>query len=284
VASARRLSELDGRTRFLTRVPSSAGWANLLDVARPEAVDAQLDELGGRRRGMRSVAAAQLAASIACTVVRPVMAMLFVERRVPEASPEMFFVEAPTGGRFERLAVLPGTVTALDTDAAADHPATRAVSDPEALLEAAAEVVDRALSPVLRAIRVEGRYGLAQSWGAVLDMIGATSLLTARLAGLDQRVVWGQAQRLCAMVRQRVEQPKASAPRPFFVEFSGGEALYTVKGTCCLRYREHGLRAGEALSVGAVEAAFCKTCPFLRDDTRRTRCSTQMEHEATRGR
>lgn len=279
VASAARLAGLDARVRFETSVPAGDGWVTLTEAARAENVRARLDALGGWRRGMRGVAAAQLAASLACCVVRPVMALLFVEHRVPDLDGDTTLVQAVDGGRFERLVVLPGTVTALPADPTAGRAEVRTVAGQGELLEVAADLVEGTLSPALRTIRGEGRYGMSQLWGAVLDMIGATSLLTARIGGLDQQQVWSEAQRLCGMVQARAEQPTASNPRPFPVTFSGGEALYTVKGTCCLRYREHGLRAGEAPADGSTDTAYCKTCPFLRDDARLTRCSEQMERE-----
>lgn len=280
--TAGRLARLDTRVRFDTEAPAAGGWVSLADAATPENVRAHLDALGADRRGMRSVAAAQLVAGLACTVVRPLMAMLHVQRRVPALPPEYSYVRAPDGGRFEQLALLGQTLATLPDDPCRDHPAVRTVPGTDELLTEAATAIDAALTPVLRTIRVQGRYGLPQQWGAVFDMIGATSLLSARMAGLDQQRTWRHAQRLCALVRERVEASRACLPRPFPVAWSGGDALYTVKGTCCLRYREHGIRAGEPAPDDAGGTAYCKTCPFLCDETRRTECREQMERESTR--
>lgn len=280
VSSASTLAGLDTRVRLGTDVPVGPTWTSLAEAASPELIRGHLDVLGGHRRGMRTVAAAQFDASLACTVVRPLMALLHTEHRVPVLRPEHTYVRAPDGGRFDALALRPGLLTALPSDPAAGHPAVRAVSDMDDLVACAADTIDTALTPVLRTVRIEGRYGLPQLWGAVLDMIGATSLLTARIAGIDQQRAWAHAQRLCQLVQERVEQERACHPRPFSVTWSGGEALYTVKGTCCLRYREHGLRAGDPTPDDAEDTAYCKTCPFLRDDTRRLQCRDQMEREA----
>lgn len=274
VDSAQRLSALDARTALDTETPDADGWMMLSALARRPVIDAILTELPASRRGMRNVAAAQFAASLACCVVRPLMAMLHLDNRVPALRPVAVSV-LERDGRFHGLALQPAEVYALPDDPAGPHPALRPVSGPDKLDQLASESIHAALAPVLYTVRLEGRYGLPRLWGAVLDMVGATSLLVARIAGLDQQRAWDRAERLCALVRQLAEQPNADQPRPFAVRWSGGEAVYTVKGTCCLQYREHGLRPREHTD----SSAYCKTCPFLCEQQRQQQCRAQAERD-----
>jgi hypothetical protein len=65
-------------------------------------------------------------------------------------------------------------------------------------------------------------------------------------------------------------------PQPFSVPWSGGEAVFTVKGTCCLRYREHGLRPSDH---ARDRTAFCHTCPFVDECERRQHFADKMARE-----
>lgn len=277
IASARRLSELDSRTRLAMSGFHGADWFTLSEAGRRSVVEAWLDELPATGCGMRNVAAAQLAAGLACCVVRPLMALLHREGRMPNLRPGEVHIRW-SGREFDHLALTPGEVYALPNDPEIEHPSMLVVSTMDELVERAAEILHRVLSPVLHTIRLEGRYGLPLLWGAVLDMIGATSLLVARISRLDQQLVWQQAKQLCALVQERADQPLACHPQPFPVEWSGGAALYTVKGTCCLQYREHGPCKGDRES-GSV---YCKTCPFLREEARKSECSRQLERDMIR--
>ncbi len=279
LGSALRLSQLDARTGFRAPAPHLDGWHLLTEVAGSPMVTACLDELPGTRTGMRNVAAAQLAASLACCLVRPLMAMLHIDHRVPALRPESTHV-LQRDGRFHALALDACDIYALPGDPATGHPALHTVTGHDDLDALVARQIHAVLAPVLHTIRAEGRYGLPRLWGAVLDMIGATSLLVARIGGLDQCQVWHRAKHLCALVQELADQPRACHPRPFAVNWSGGEALYTVKGTCCLQYREYGLRAGE----GQDGDSYCKTCPFVTEGKRQSQCSNQLEHDMAHAR
>lgn len=277
VGTARRMCATDLRLAFTT-VPSSQsdGWVSLRAAASGPVIRSWLDELPASAKGMRNVAGARVGLSFACLLVRPLMAVLHLEQRVPVLSPDTVFLRRQDG-QFVQLAVQPTEMYALGDDPDAGHPATHQVPDMARLIEPMGEQLYTALAPVLSAVRAEGRYGLTNLWGGVLDMIGATSLLSARIGRLPQDLVWRRAEQLCDLVGARTEQRRVRYPTPFEVSYSGGDALFTVKGTCCLQYREHGLRAGEDDDSGK---AYCKTCPFLREDTRLRRCANTVERDA----
>lgn len=275
LGTAARLSAMDDRIRFSARMPKGDGWVSLGDASARETVAGWLDELPTSGSGMRNVAGARVGLSFACCVVRPLMATLHLEHRVPMLALDSTFIRR-AHRQFVEFAVVPTEVYALDGDREIDHPALHPVPDIAQLIEHSARSLYWTLAPVLGAVRAEGRYGLPHLWGGVLDMIGATSLLAARLGGLPQQEVWRRAEQLCSLVYSYSEQRKVRYPTPFAVNYSGGDALFTVKGTCCLQYREHGLRAGEQDEQGT---AYCKTCPFLAEDTRVRRCVRTVERD-----
>jgi hypothetical protein len=248
---AARLDARGPRFGFVCPPPADPGWRRLADVDAT-LIGRWLDELPAAQAGMRNVAAAGTALRLANCVVRPLMATLHLERQFPDLTSADVYVERLPGG-FGRLALRP---TAL------------LPGQPEV----AAERLYGLFLPVLRAIRVDGKYGLRGLWGGVLDMIGAASLLVARTVGLPQQEVWATTERVLDAIAKHAHCKVR--PQPFTVCYSGGEALFTVKSTCCLRYREHGLRAGEQSDNND---AYCHTCPFADDDLRRRHYAEQME-------
>jgi hypothetical protein len=248
---AARLDARGPRFGFVCPPPADPGWYRLADIDAA-MIGSWLDELPAAQAGLRNVAAAGTALRLANCIVRPMMATLHIERQFPDSTPADVYVER-LGGGFGRLALratplLPGQP------------------------ELAAERLYGLFLPVLRAIRVDGKYGMRGLWGGVLDMIGAASLLVARTAGLPQRDVWATTERLLDGIATRAHCK--GRPQPFSVCYSGGEAMFTVKSTCCLRYREHGLRAGEQPDNNE---AYCHTCPFADDELRRRHYAEQME-------
>lgn len=269
---ARELAEFDTRLRFFTGAPPGDDWLTLDALPDRELIGRLLDQSPATGMRLRNVAAAQLGASLACTVVRPMMAMLHLYDTVPVITPAGAYLHR-SGYRFHDLSLVPAELVTLSEH---DHPAWRRVDDWDELARHAADTLVTLFAPVLRTLRVEGRFGLGQLWGSVLDMIGATSLLVARLGKLDQQLVWSRAVRLCELVSDLIETPKVRRPTPFAVPWRGADAMFTVKGTCCLQYREYGLRAGESDHEGK---AYCKTCPFITDESRAQLCASQLERD-----
>ncbi len=266
IEMGRRLDERGPRFGFVSPVPAGAGWHSLSEAATAGLLADWLDECPASRAGMRNVAAAGTSLKLANCVLRPLMATLHLEHRVPDLTAADVFVQRRHVGR---LALRPVLLLGLPGDPEIGRPELRTAE----LVGAAAERIHAVFSPVLQGIRAEGRYGLRGLWGGVLDMIGAASLVVARGAGLPQAQVWSTTERLLDEVARRTSLP-TRRPQPFSVRYSGGEAMFTVKGTCCLRYREHGLRAGECADN---ETAYCHTCPFADEGLRRRHYAEQME-------
>lgn len=253
---AARLDARGPRFGFACPPPPGPGWHRLADVDA-KLVGRWLNELPATQAGLRNVAAAGTALRLANCIVRPLMAMLHIERQFPDITPADAYVQRIDGG-FGRLALRP-------------IPLLR--GQPEVV----AERLYGLFLPVLQAIRADGKYGMRGLWGGLLDMIGAASLLVARTAGLPQHDVWAVTERVLDAIAGRAQCP--GRPQPFTVCYSGGEALFTVKSTCCLRYREHGLRAGEQADSNE---AYCHTCPFADDGLRRRHYAEQMERKLAR--
>jgi hypothetical protein len=253
----RRLDGRGPRFGFASPVPSGPGWHSLSEAAADGRLTDWLDECPAAQAGMRNVAAAGTSLKLANCVLRPLLATLHLEHRVPDITAADVFVQRRPDGHFGRLGLRPVPLLAGRAE----------------LVSALAERIHGVFSPVLHWIRFEGRYGLRGLWGGVLDMIGAASLVVARQTGLPQGQVWSTTEQLLDDVARRASL-RTSRPRPFSVRYSGGEAMFTVKGTCCLRYREYGLRAGQCADN---ESAYCHTCPFADEGLRRRHYAEQME-------
>ena len=268
-------ARLDPWFAFDVGIPAGPGWCSLAEATG--LVGEWLDRLPASVAGLRNVAAAGTSLKFANCILRPLMAILHVHRRVPEFSAADVFVHRRDDGIFDRLALARVPVAALADDAAAGSPSVTVLGGPAELVARAADGIHDVFSPVLQAIRLDGRYGLAGLWGGVSDMIGATSLLVARQSGLPQPLVWARTEQLLDELSGHSGHSRPR-PTPFTVHYSGGAAMFTVKGTCCLRYREHGLRAGQAPERCD---AYCHTCPFADETLRRRHYATEMERRHT---
>lgn len=276
-ATAGELERFGHRIGFRYGEPADIGWTGLAELGQPATIDRWLDEQPASHRGLRNVAAASIGLKLTCCVVRPLMASLHVTHRLPRLTPADVRVRRLSHDRFDELALSPVPVYVTVEDALAPDPGAIVVASSDELLEQAAATIYSLLSPTMDALRSRGRYGLRGLWGGVQDMIGATSLLVARRADLPQWAVWRSVERLLDHLGEQVSAARIR-PQPFTVPWSGGEAMYTVKGTCCLRYREHGLRPADQSDRSD---AFCHTCPFVDECGRRRHYQQELERQAT---
>lgn len=268
-ALARRVAGSPAGMHFRLGRPHEPGWFSLAEIAQRPLLDEWLDQLPAGRAGLRNVAAANIALKLTMCVARPLMVALHGERRFPVLTGADVFVRRLADGRFDELALAETPVCAVRPD-----PGEVAVPARE-LITVAADGFFGVLGPVLEALRSSGRYGLKGLWGGTQDMLGATSLLVARRSDLPQWIVWRDVEALLDTLSERVSHAKAR-PQPFSVPCSRGEALFTVKGTCCLRYREYGLRPSDHARDAS---AFCHTCPFVDEGTRRQHFTEKVARE-----
>ncbi|WP_163508488.1 hypothetical protein [Fodinicola acaciae] len=243
--AADRLSRLDPRLAFRAGQPSGAGWIPLAEAADPRVLERWI----GARARAANVATARVALHLAARVVRPLMALLHLENCLPVATAERFFVHRD-GASFDALAI----------DADAYEPAR---------LPRVADQLCQVFTPIYQGLRRSGRYGLGPMWGGLLDMVGATSMLVARIGDVSRSDTWHQVETLNGLIEERIRPVRPKRPRCVPVALSAGQhEPFTVKGTCCLKYRETGLRVGQLTDT----TAYCKTCPHIPDGVRQDRC------------
>jgi hypothetical protein len=276
--TARRLTDFDRRTTVGFGAPEGSGWLSLGELATAPNVTAWLAAMPADRQGMRNVAAARLGAGVACAVVRPMMAALHLESRVPAVTPATVWL-ARDGSEIVGTRIAPEETLVLPDDPQADDPRLTPVSDRDELLSAESAVLVSIFAPVVAALRAEARFGTEKLWGCVLDMVGATSMLVARLAGLGQAEIWRRAARLNDLLAAATEGGKVPKPSPFPVPAPRGDELFTTKGTCCLQFREYGVRVRDDPSSAV---AFCKTCPLVTPEVRRHNCAQALAGDVPR--
>ncbi|HVX46047.1 MAG TPA: hypothetical protein VHC49_19310 [Mycobacteriales bacterium] len=266
---ARKVAESPAGMHFRVGRPQEPNWFALAEIAQRPLLDQWLDQLPAARAGLRNVAAANIALKLTMCLARPLMVALHAERRFPALTGADVFVHRQSDGRFDELALAETSVWAVRPE-----PGEVPVGAAE-LIAIAADCIFGVLGPVLEALRSSGRYGLKGLWGGTQDMLGATSLLVARRADLPQWIVWRDVEALLDQLSERVSHAKVR-PQPFSVPCSRGEAVFTVKGTCCLRYREQGLRPSDHARAAS---AFCHTCPFVDEGTRRRHFTEKVARE-----
>lgn len=164
-------------------------------------------------------------------------------------------------GWFDGVAVPGAPVAVLVDDFRVPQGGVEVVVERESLLALVAQRV-LGIGAVFATIHADCPIGLPALWGGLADAVAAQALWLARLLDADREAAWRDAhtiiERLAGaqpLLRQR--------PQRFPVDYSGGQELFKVSGTCCLYYRT--IEAPDADGDG-----YCATCP-LRTDTSRTR-------------
>lgn len=256
--AADRLSRLDARLAFHLGRPSGPGWVALAEADQPTLAH-WIEETAQARGCASNVATARVALNLAARVVRPLMALLHLENRVPTGA--QFWVHREDAA-----------FTALAIDSTRYE---------QARLDHCAAQLCAIFTPIYQDLRATGRYGRGPMWGGLLDMVGATSMLAARVGDVSRPRTWQRVETLSCLIEERIRPVRPKRPRCTPIALpSGGREPITVKGTCCLKYREHGLRVG----LGTDSTAYCKTCPHIPDGVRQDRCLPGIERDLERHR
>jgi hypothetical protein len=109
-------------------------------------------------------------------------------------------------------------------------------------------------------------------WGQAADDLAGTALGIARAGGLEPQAAWDEAGAVVDLLAAAVPELKVR-PRPFPVRWSGGEAMFQVRGTCCLWYKtESGRSAGRE--------GYCSSCPLRDDDSRHAGLAAWLDERA----
>ncbi len=268
VATFARLRQLDEYLEAEVGPPEGAGWYSLDTVVSGGHLDSWLEDLARDHDGQRDVAGAYLGSGLAGAVVTVPVSALVAERRVPHLRAGLW-LHRHNEGWFDRVAYTSTEVDVLADDPEAGHPHAVVVADQATLAERFAQCLVETLTPLLEAVRRRTPYGLRGLWGGVADEVTGTALRAARQTNTDGWAAWALSQAVLDHVA--ASQIHLRRPRPFPVSWSGGEALFQVKGTCCLYYKTHD---------GPLDPdgdSYCTTCPFRDDDNRLSRLRHQLE-------
>lgn len=267
-----RLRRYDELFRAETGRPVGDEWLPLDSLS-----DDALDELfAAANRGERrhcNYLGASVAAALVDILTSTAMPPLLVERRLPDVAPSNLIVRLHHSEFwFQGVAVDTPVCWALPTDPEVDHPSVTAVTGVADLHSRFAAVLVDTAADWFAAVRARAPFGLRGMWGQLADDLCGSALWTAREAGLDQRTAWKEAQAIIDLVAAVVPELRVR-PRLFSVQWSGGETLWQVKGTCCLWYTTFA----EPDTCGD---GYCNTCPLRPDHIRHARLADWLEADA----
>ncbi|PSL03652.1 ferric iron reductase FhuF-like transporter [Haloactinopolyspora alba] len=276
VAVAHELGRVHDTFAFTPAAPDGDGWVALSAVTEAQ-VGAWLDRLTAAAGGHRTVAASYLVLRLTGSVATPLMAAYLLQGRGLPIDDEHAAVRLD-GEQFDRLALPAGAVEVGPDDPVRD---SRDVTgrpgpvplDHDALAELIAVRLHTVLTPVIEAATRLARYSRANMWSAVADRLAGPAVLAANLGGLDPHECWrrthGVVDRLAAL-----GAPVRRRPRLLEIPWTGGTAVSTVKGTCCLKYLEQDLHPRDAAQR---PQEFCGGCPYVGDDVRADRRRAALE-------
>lgn len=269
-ATVARLRQVDEYLAAEVGPPDGGGWYALDTVVSGGHLNVWLENLVREKDGQRDVAGACLGSWLTGALAGVPVSALILERRVPRLGSGLW-LHRHDEGWFDGVAFASAHVEVLADDPEADHPDAVIVVDQATLAERYANALVEMLTPLLEAVRRRTPYGLRGLWGALADDLTGTALRAARLSGTDGWAAWALSQAVLDHVAARQTHLRRR-PTPFPVSWTEGEALFQVKGTCCLYYKTHD---------GPLDPdgdSYCTTCPFRYDDNRLSRLRRLLEH------
>ncbi|OUN00445.1 MAG: hypothetical protein BAA04_11230 [Firmicutes bacterium ZCTH02-B6] len=288
--TAARLTALGGYRRYLVGVPAEDGWVPLSRLAEP-ALAEQWFSQAAEGLGDRPSAGAFLTRIYIDAVVLTWLYPVLVDGRLPLSPMAQVAIHRHPQGWVDAVAVNGGGLAVLAGDpglASLPAPLERGAGPAPAAIPRQAEpllvfagqdelfdaLTERLLQlqPLLAVVREVSGRGWPALWGEVADIISGSALWLARLLGRDRWAAWGDAEAIIDRLAAREPRLKVR-PRPFPVQWSSGEDLFTVRGTCCLYYRFHKHNP---------EHRYCESCPLRSDEWRLERLRAQLEADAAR--
>lgn len=231
--------------------PAGSDWWTLAEAT--VRVDAWFPSLV-EQEGDRRAAASYLSTWLAEAPVLVVGLCAVLGEVAPRVTADGLWLHRHPDGWFDRHAIDPVEV----------H--TGSVDD---VLAAAGSHVAELTAPIVDLVCASLPVGPVAVWGTVADAISGYALSIAREHGLDELETW----RRCAVLVDAiaVHAPRLRhRPRPFPVTWSGGTALFQVRGTCCLHHRT-------CESPDPDGDGYCATCPLRTDESRTRRLRRHLE-------
>lgn len=218
-----------------------------------------------------------LGASVAAALVEALLSAalppLLLERRLPDVRPANVAARLhPEHLWFEAVALHAARCLGIPSDPGVAEPELEVVDDLGGLHRALAAALVEAGTTWFPAVRARAPFGRRGMWGQLADEVHGVALWTARSLGLDPAAAWGEAAAIVDLVAASEPELRVR-PRPFPVRSSAGDALWQVKGTCCLWYTT--CAEGER-----DDTSYCTACPLIDDAGRHERLRSWMEAQA----
>jgi hypothetical protein len=266
-----RLAAVDEHLGFAVGEPAGSSWIRLDQVVSDGWVD-RCAEMLVAREGRADVAGSYLGAGLVGPLGLRTVAAICLDRRAPDPAPDGVRVHRNAEGGFDGMAFARPAMAVLPTDAAAGQggsPGTAVVADLDALVDWWAERLVAAATPLIESIRARLPFGRRCLWGGLADRVAYPPLALARRRGWDGAAAWAEATRLIDALARHAPM-RFARPKPFTVDWAGGETWFSIKGTCCLRYRT-------APGPDPCGACNCNSCPILDDAERLARWRAHLE-------
>lgn len=262
-ATRTRLGAIFTTFDFDTLPVLRSGWVTIVAAGDERRLADRLDALEARYGGRRDVAAAYIAMRYAGVTVPPLLATFLAEARVPLAETAVTSVRRHDRLELDRLAIGHHRFAALPDDPAVDHPDAVAVADRDALVDVLVETLHDLLGPFFHTLRPLAPFGRRGLWGLAADATGGTALALARETDRDHRPYWSDATTVLDRLAGR-HFPVRNRPRPLVVSDGRRDVPYSIRGTCCLRYKSPDERDHHDPDF---PAGYCHSCPLVDDTT-----------------
>ena len=266
-----RLAAIDEHLGFAVGQPSGPAWVCLDQVLKGGLVDRYAEELVARE-GRRDVAGSLLGARLVGPLGLRTAAAVCLDRRAPDPTLESVHVHHNTEGGVDGVAFARPAMAVLPTDPALEQgasPGTVVLGDVDALVDWWAERLVAAAAPLIEAIRARLPFGRRCLWGGLADRVAYPPLALARRTGGDGAAAWAEATTLIDALAHHAPV-RFARPKPFVAGGPCGDVWFSVKGTCCLRYRT-------ALRPDPCGAGNCNSCPILDDAQRLIRWRAHLQ-------
>ncbi len=273
LATAHELDDVHHSFAFTTD-PVGDGWTALAGVD-DERVRGWLDQLT-IASGHRNVAASYLVLRLTGCVATPLMAAFLLHQRCLPIDDVGAAVHV-TADQFDSLALSSGTLHALAGDPVTRQQGVSVASGEYELTNRVAARLYNVMAPIVDIVARNARYSSRTMWSSVADRLAGPAVLASNVSDTDHRRSW---ERTMAVVDGLADQgaPVRRRPRLLEVPWSGGTGVSSVKGTCCLKYVEQGIKPTSARDR---PADFCGGCPYVADDVRIAKRQAALERTAT---
>jgi hypothetical protein len=263
-----RLAAVDEHLGFVVGEPAEPSWIRLDHVVSDGWVDRYAQMLVDRE-GRRDVAGSYLGARLVGPLGLRTVGAICLSRRAPDPALDGVHVHRNAECGFDGVAFARPVMAVLPTDPVAGSPGAHVVDDLDDLVDWWAQRLVAAATPLIESIRARLPFGRRCLWGGLADRIAFPPLALARRTGGDGPAAWAEATRLIDALARHAPM-RFARPKPFMVDWAGSEAWFSIKGTCCLRYRT-------APGPDPCGANHCNSCPILSDAQHLTRWQAHLE-------